>query len=201
MRKRSSIICGILVLAVVCSACAKEEIVYLDSVVTESEMTEAVTPDVVDEPAFCCVYVCGAVRKPGVYRLAVDARVCDAIEAAGGFEQEAAQESVNLAGHIRDEQQIWIPTAEEAEAGASPSYEDVQPERTAEGISSDGRVNLNTATKSELMSVPGIGEAKAESIIAYRTEHGSFSDIQDIMQITGIKEGIFEKIKDSITVN
>lgn len=196
MKKRSSMIYGILVLAVLCTACTREEPVYLDAVATESGETEAVTPDLIEEPAFCCVYVCGAVNTPGVYTVPEDARICDAIDAAGGFTEAAAEESVNLAEHIKDEQQIWIPTTQEVKEGTG-NLENT----TDTAAVSDDRVNLNTATKEELMRVPGIGAAKADSILAYRNEHGNFSDVKDIMQITGIKEGIFEKIKDSVTVN
>lgn len=199
-KKIISIVYWILVLAVGLSACAREETVYLEQMQEASEETEAVTPDESKEPAFCCVYVCGAVVNPGVYTLPADARICDALEAAGGFHETAAKEAVNLAEKIQDAEQICIPTVEELASGeaageASAGYE------SAPGIGSDGRVNLNTATKEELMTIPGIGSSKAESILAYRMEHGCFADVKDIMKIAGIKEGIFEKIKDSITVN
>lgn len=199
-KKIISIVYWILVLAVGLSACAREETVYLEQMQEASEETEAVTPDESKEPAFCCVYVCGAVVNPGVYTLPADARICDALEAAGGFHETAAKEAVNLAEKIQDAEQICIPTveelaSEEAAGEASAVYE------SAPGIGSDGRVNLNTATKEELMTIPGIGSSKAESILAYRMEHGCFADVKDIMKIAGIKEGIFEKIKDSITVN
>lgn len=197
-KKIISMIYGILVLAAGLSACAKEETVYLERTQKASEATEATTPDVSKEPAFCCVYVCGAVVNPGVYTLPSDARICDALEAAGGFTEEAAKEAVNLAELIRDAEQIRIPTAEEAES--------LQGDLAAEGGNvseggTDGRINLNTATREELMTIPGIGASKAESIVAYRMEQGDFADVRDIMKITGIKEGIFEKIKDRITVN
>ncbi len=193
-KKIISMFYGILVLAVGFSACAREETVYLEQIQEASEETEAVTPDESREPAFCCVYVCGAVVNPGVYTLPADARICDALKAAGGFDETAAKEAVNLAGRIQDAEQIRIPTVEEF-ASETAAYEN------ASGIGSGGRVNLNTATKEELMTVPGIGSSKAESILAYRMEHGCFADVRDIMKIAGIKEGIFEKIKDSITVN
>lgn len=195
-KKIISIIYGILVLAAGLSACTKEETVYLEQSQEASEATEATTPDVSKEPAFCCVYVCGAVVNPGVYTLPSDVRICDAIEAAGGFTKEAAKEAVNLAEPIRDAEQIRIPTIEEAE-----SCQEALADGTNQSVAKDGRINLNTATREELMTIPGIGESKAESIVAYRVEHGNFADVRDIMKITGIKEGIFEKIKDSITVN
>lgn len=199
-KKIISMVYMILVLAVGFSACAREETVYLEQAQKASEETEAVTPDESKEPAFCCVYVCGAVVSPGVYTLPADARICDALEAAGGFDETAAKEAVNLAEKIQDAEQIRIPTVEEVTSGAVAGEEAASYE-AAPGIGSDGRVNLNTATKEELMTVPGIGNSKAESILAYRMEHGCFADVRDIMKIAGIKEGIFEKIKDSITVN
>ena len=87
---------------------------------------------------------------------------------------------------------IWVPTVEEAAA-----LPEQQPESLAKD---DGKVNLNTATKEELQTLPGIGEAKAQSIVAWREEHGSFTQIEDIMKIEGIKEGVFSKIKDSVKV-
>lgn len=199
-KKIISMVYMILVLAVGFSACAREETVYLEQAQKASEETEAVTPDESKEPAFCCVYVCGAVVSPGVYTLPADARICDALEAAGGFDETAAKEAVNLAEKIQDAEQIRIPMVEEVTSGAVAGEEAASYE-AAPGIGSDGRVNLNTATKEELMTVPGIGNSKAESILAYRMEHGCFADVRDIMKIAGIKEGIFEKIKDSITVN
>lgn len=199
MRKKIiSMIYGILVLAVGLSACAKEETVYLERNEEALVATETTTPDVSKEPAFCCVYVCGAVAEPGVYTLPPDARICDALEAAGGFTEEAATDAVNLAEVIRDAEQIWFPTKEEAKSRQGDFA-------AGDGNSSlgetDGRIDLNTATREELMTIPGIGESKADSIMAYRMEHGDFADVREIMKIEGIKEGIFEKIKDRITVN
>ena len=87
---------------------------------------------------------------------------------------------------------VWVLTVEEAA---------VQKVQQSESRSEDdGKVNLNTATKEELQTLPGIGEAKALSILAWREEHGSFAQIEDIMKIEGIKEGVFSKIKDSVKV-
>lgn len=175
------------VLVVILTACTKDT-VYLNEV-TEVQMTETATPDDDTEPAFCCVYVCGAVQNPGVYELPKGARVGAAIEKAGGFTQNAAA-TYNLAEKVADEQMIQVLTVEE-----SSQMQTVKTE------SEDGRINLNTATAEQLMTLPGIGQSKADSIIAYRTENGSFQSIEDVMNITGIKEGVFVKIKDSITVN
>ena len=174
-------------LAVTLTACTKNN-VYLNQT-DEVQMTETTTPDDDKEPAFCCVYVCGAVCSPGMYELPIGSRVGDAIEKAGGFAENAAT-AYNLAEKVKDEQMIQVLTTEESSQ--------IQ---MGKGESEDGRIDLNTASAEQLMTLPGIGKSKAESIIAYRTEHGSFQSIEDLKNITGIKEGVFVKIKDSITVN
>lgn len=136
------------------------------------------------------VYICGQVKNPGVYEFTSDDRIVMAIKAAGGFTSKASKESVNQAEKMEDGQQIYIPSQKESKADMSSDME-----RTA-----SGKVNINTAGKEELMTLSGIGEAKASDIIAYRQEQGSFSKIEDLMKIGGIKEGVFNKIKDNITI-
>lgn len=141
------------------------------------------------------VYVCGEVVTPGVYRLKAGTRICDAVDAAGGFTEEAGREYWNLAEPLTDGQMIFFPTEEEAKereasagrAGALPQEE-------------DGRVNINTAGVAELTTIPGVGETRAQAIVAYRTEHGDFSQIEDIMNVSGIKNALFEKMKEYITI-
>lgn len=144
------------------------------------------------EPLF--VYVCGAVHAPGVYELPAGARVYEAIAAAGGVTGDAAAEYVNQARMIEDGERVYIPTESEAEQGTGLFSEETQ----AGG--SGTKVNINTAGLEELMTLTGIGESKASSIISYREVHGRFHSIEDLMQIEGIKEGVFNKIKDDITV-
>ena len=143
----------------------------------------------------CAVYVCGAVVTPGVYVLPGGSRICEAVAAAGGMQENAAYESLNQAEEIHDGQMIVVLTEEEMQ------NEQVQKDDTQKSDTADGRVDLNTATKTQLMTLPGIGEEKADSIIAYREKNGGFSSIEDIKKIEGIKEGVFSKIKDSIAVN
>lgn len=131
------------------------------------------------------VYVCGAVLEQGVYELPFGSRVYEAILMAGGFREDAATTVVNQAELLEDGVKLYIPTIAEA---------------VAEQAEEDGRVNLNSATKEELMTLPGVGESRAESIIQYREENGSFQAIEEIMQVSGIKEGLYEKIKELITV-
>lgn len=139
-----------------------------------------------------CVYVCGSVKKPGVYELLEDARIVSAIALAGGFTKDASREAVNQAEQVKDGQQIYVPTKKEAGKQKSGSSES--------GSAQDKRVNLNSASKEDLMTLSGIGEAKASDIISYREENGGFEKPEDIMKIRGIKQGIYSKIKDMITV-
>ncbi|MBQ6386853.1 MAG: helix-hairpin-helix domain-containing protein [Lachnospiraceae bacterium] len=143
------------------------------------------------------VYVCGAVRNPGVYELAPGARICEAVDAAGGFTGDADETSLNLAASLEDGAQITVLTKEERAAGLMPGPAAEAVSGTSGG---DGKVNLNTADKSELMTLCGIGEAKAEAIIRYREENGPFSSVEEIMQVGGIKDGLYEKVKDHIAV-
>ena len=141
------------------------------------------------------VYVCGAVESPGVYELRADARVFEAISSAGGITEEAAPDAVNQARVIVDGEQIYVPTVEEA-ASQTAGVGETTGTKGTENV----KVNINTAGKEELMTLTGIGEAKADDILKYREEHGSFGSIEELMQISGIKEGVFNKIKDDITI-
>lgn len=139
------------------------------------------------------VDVCGQVHAPGVYELSEGSRVFEAIERAGGATKKAALSSLNQAEKLSDGQQIYVPSVEEAQ-------KTVQAGEDASEEGQKSKINLNTATKEELMTLSGIGEAKAEAIIRYRSEHGDFQSIEDIKKIEGIKDGIFNKVKDQITV-
>ncbi len=140
----------------------------------------------------CAVYICGAVKNPGVYRFSGDARVCDAVDAAGGFRKKADRAAINQARILQDGEQITIPRKGK-DSGSKKK-------KTVGGDSGSGLININQADLAELMTLTGIGEAKAQLIIDYRTENGSFASIEDIMKISGIKEGIYNRIKDQITV-
>ena len=142
------------------------------------------------------VQVAGAVHKPGVYKLPEGSRVFQALELAGGVTADAQLKSLNQAAPVSDGEMIWVMTVEEA--AAQPVQMGETSGNGSEG--EDGKVNLNTATKEELMELPGIGAAKAASILAYREANGSFTKIEDLMKIEGIKEGVFSKIEDYVIV-
>lgn len=169
-----------------------------DKVMNENEKGPVETADVKKE---IFVHICGQIQKPGVYKLESDARIADAIKAAGGLTKKAAADFVNQAELLVDGIQIYIPSKKEMKEKQSIK-EGLQNSSYMcnENSESTGKVNLNLATKEELMSLPGIGEAKANSIITYREEHGNFQSIEDIKNISGIKEGVFNSISDYITV-
>ena len=166
------------------------------------------------QPEMIYVDVCGAVANPGVFQLAAGSRVFQAIEAAGGYLPEAVQNCVNRAGVLTDGQQLYILTQEEMErqgldpaemAGASDgqmngSAGTGQNTGIAAQAQQDNRININTADEAQLTTLTGIGATRAQAIIAYREENGPFAAIEDIMNVQGIKEGTFAKIKDEIVV-
>lgn len=155
-------------------------------------------------PAPVIVHISGAVAQPGVYTLTADSRVQDAIQAAGGVLPEADSALLNLAAPLQDGSQLVIPTkvptplpAVRTSAGKAGDPESpATPATTAFGA----LINLNTATKETLDTLPGIGPAIALRIIDYRTTNGPFMAIEDVQNVKGIGPAIFEKIKHSITV-
>ena len=166
------------------------------------------------QQAMIYVDVCGAVANPGVFQLAAGSRVFQAIEAAGGYLPEAAQTCVNRAGVLTDGQQLYILTQEEMERqGLDPAEMSGASDGQMNGsagtgqntgmtaqVQQDNRININIADEAQLTTLTGIGATRAQAIIAYREENGPFAAIEDIMNVQGIKEGTFAKIKDEIVV-
>ena len=166
------------------------------------------------QQAMIYVDVCGAVANPGVFQLAAGSRVFQAIEAAGGYLPEAALTCVNRAGVLTDGQQLYILTQEEMERqGLDPAEMSGASDGQMNGsagtgqntgmtaqVQQDNRININTADEAQLTTLTGIGATRAQAIIAYREENGPFAAIEDIMNVQGIKEGTFAKIKDEIVV-
>lgn len=146
------------------------------------------------------VYVCGAVKAPGVYELEQGSRVFEAILLAGGFCEDACREYVNQAQEVTDAMKIYIPTAAQVENGELGPGEGGWTQTGDAKAGGPSLVNINTADVETLKTLPGIGESRAEAIIDYRESSGSFEKIEDIMKVSGIKEGAFQKIKDKICV-
>lgn len=199
-----SVLLGTLV--VVClSACGNTTAQYLETPVEES-VIESQEPETASDKedaqssegtGSVYVYVCGQVKTPGVYSLPEGSRVYDAFTAAGGLTEVAAKDYWNQARLLVDGEMIYIPTLEEAKErqAGDMSTEPLNLE------ADDGKVNINTASKEELMTIPGIGEAKAASIVAYREKNGPFASLEELMQVEGIKDGVFSKMKDYIKIN
>lgn len=166
---------------------------------TESARTESETGYQVGENApTICVHVCGAVMQPGVVEVQSGSRAWDALEAAGGFSPDADSEYVNLASSVEDGQQLYFPTAEEAERWRA----DMTVLRSGQILvgNASGLININTADEALLCTLPGIGQAKAQAIIAYRKQKGLFERPEDIMKVAGIKQSAFDKISTQIVV-
>ena len=152
------VMCGMIFL---CIGCGNTSEVYFEDIADEEEpYTKQVisTEDTeIKQTEECYVYVCGAVKEPGVYALPMGSRIFEAVEMAGGLTDFACAESINQAEAVADGQMIKVLTYAEAEAQEAEAAE-----------KSDGKVNINQAGAEELMTLPGIGESKANSILAYR---------------------------------
>jgi len=172
----------------------------------EDSGKETETPETLDNepPENVVVYVCGAVVNPGVYELSEGSRIDDALAAAGGFSEDADRTYVNLAARLSDGSKLQIPTisetSDEALAKEIESFDTGDNGYKSGASDGSGLININTASQTELATLPGIGEGIAGKIIKYRDENGSFKSIEDIMKVSGIKDKLFSKIKDQITV-
>jgi competence protein ComEA len=154
-------------------------------------VSASASPSIGAAPANTIVVdVVGAVRKPGVYDFPQGARVIDAVRAAGGFALGAESQAINLARPLVDGEQVVVPKKGEAPAGvAGPSTQQ-----------SGGKVNINSATESDFENLPGIGPVLAQKIVDYRSQHGPFRSIQDLMKVTGIGQKKFDSLQAYITV-
>ena len=150
--------------------------------VPEAEAAKAV-------PQTVYVYVCGAVRDPGVVEVPEGSRAEEALRLAGGMTEEADPFYVNLAETVTDGQKLYFPTAEEAE----------DMEAAVKAVE-EGLVNINTASAEELCTLPGIGASRAADIVRYREKNGAFQTKEDIMKVSGIKQNAYDKLCDKITV-
>jgi competence protein ComEA len=147
------------------------------------------TPASTPTPQPLRVYVSGAVHRPDVYTLPPESIVKDALVAAGGATDEADLDRINLALPVADGQHIYVPRMGE-ENPPVPSPSAASP--------SDGKININTADSAALEALPGIGPVTAQRIIDHRLANGPFTQIEEIMDVSGIGPATFEKIKDLI---
>lgn len=138
------------------------------------------------------VYVCGCVANPGVYGSFEDMRIYQAIDMAGGMTAEADHNYLNMAEFLKDGQKIYVPSMSE-----NLSVMTVMNGNSGSGGS---MLNINTAGRDQLMTLPGIGESRADDIISYRSSNGLFKSIEDIKNVSGIKEAAFARIRELIVV-
>lgn len=168
------------VIGIVRGASAPVETVTID---------EAAAPDASPSTSLY-VHVSGAVAQPGLYVLRSDARVVDAIAAAGGFAADAEESGINLARTLADGEQLVVPVVGEVPSAAADTG----------AAAGDGRVNLNTADESELDTLPRIGPAIAQRIIEWRDQHGRFTSVDDLLAVPGIGEKMLTALRDLVTV-
>ncbi len=170
--------------------------VHEDSAVEEVYNAEAENAEADAEepsPAVIKVYICGCVVNPGVYELPEGSRICDGLDAAGGFSEGADESRINLACYLRDGDMVYFSRiGEEMPEGAAGVPDP--------GNTSNGLVNINLANAEQLCTLPGIGASKAASVIKYREENGAFTDTSQIMNVSGIGENLYNNIKDLICV-
>ena len=157
-----------------------------------STSTPSPPPEATPTPSPVRVYVSGAVHSPDVYTLAADSIVKDALQAAGGPTDDADLDRINLALPVADGQHVYIPHLDEENP----------PVRLPSNLPAvGGKVNVNTAEAAELESLPGIGPVSAQRILDYRQAHGPFTQIEDIMDVSGIGPATFEGMRDLITTD
>lgn len=142
-----------------------------------------------------CVDVKGAVSRPGVYYLPKDARVKEAIDAAGGIKAEADMKQVNLAKQLQDQQVVYVPLPGEQLPGGSMGTASL-----AESGGSKEKINLNSASKADLQKIDGVGDKKADKILEYRQQHGQFKSVDELKNINGFGEKTVAKMKDQLSV-
>ncbi|HET7628393.1 MAG TPA: ComEA family DNA-binding protein [Bacillales bacterium] len=141
-------------------------------------------------PMAVVIDVKGAVVTPGVYEMKEGERVIDVIREAGGFRKEADRKRINLAERLKDQMVVYVP--EKGEKGAQAEFMPSQ---------DDGKVNVNSASVSDLEKLPGVGEVTAEAIVAFRKQHGPFKQLSDLLAVKGIGEKTLDTLREKIALH
>lgn len=173
---------------------------------TNEESKQESSKDEIEETVYIMVHITGNIKNPGLVKLKEGSRIADAIESAGGTTSLADLSQINLAYILEDGQKIYIPSFEDTPTSSeyitTDPGENVLEEDSLSTFSSSVStpVNINTASQTQLETIPGIGPSTALKIISYRKENGPFQSVEDIKNVKGIGDSKFEEIKDSICV-
>ena len=192
MKRIFCLACCSLFLCVGCGKTSYFQSTELVETATDTEKTESVVEELVPETIY--VQVAGAVLNPDVYQLPIGSRVYAALDAAGGLLDSADVSDINQAQILEDGEKLYVYTVEETIA-----LKEEQAIKSQESFD-DGLININTASAAELRTLPGIGETKANQIVSFREANGKFSSIEDIKNVSGIGEGIFNQINMLIKI-
>lgn len=206
----------------------EDDSIILDNTLSEVSDDVNTTTLITDNKIF--IDIKGAVKKPGVYELSSEDKVIDAINKAGGLKSNADTSNINLSKKLTNEMVVYIFNKNELKTTTKNATSStiittkksttsttkisdntchcetieinncINKEDNTSSNEDDSKININTATKDELMTLNGIGDAKATAIIEYREKNGLFSSIEDIINVTGISETMYDKIKDNIKV-
>lgn len=186
--------------------------------ISENKVEENIDKNENEIPEYIYVDVKGEVANPGVYKLNIGSRVIDAVKESGGVTKKANTRFINLSKLLNDGDVIVVYSTEEIENAKKENivyietpcvceevkndacYKDVDEESDNNSQTTNTKININTATLEELKTLSGIGDAKANAIIEYRTKNGNFKSIEDLINVSGISESLFSKIKENITV-
>ena len=168
-----------------------------DAAPTDSPAAQDVTE--VQELTMVMVHIVGAVRYPGVFEVPYGSRINYVLQLAGGYSEDANQGQVNLSAFVEDAMQIRIPAiGEELPEIISPGQPDQQ---AGAGVTSDGLVNINLASLTELQTLPGIGPVIAQNIIDFREVNNGFRTIEELQNVSRIGPVIFENMRDRVTID
>ena len=184
-------------------AISYEDLISKNNFIIDSSNTEIYSnnlTNVVSQSNSIVVYICGAVKNTKVVTLKENSRICDAIDAVGGLTNDADLTNINLAYPLEDGEKIYIPKKGELLEEEHILSSTPQSYSTYFNTSSNKKININSATQTELETLPGIGPSTALKILEHKKNNGNFSSIEDIKDIPGIGESKYESIKDYIKV-
>ncbi|HFC9130445.1 TPA: helix-hairpin-helix domain-containing protein [Enterococcus faecium] len=178
---------------------AAKEILSPFSSSEENQLPEGNTVEEDVRPKVMYTDIKGSVKEPGIYSFSSEERVYDVLKRAGGLLEEADSDRINFSAKIEDQQVLYIPAVgEEPPEHLNQSASPEGKQSTAD--TEPSKININTASPSELQQIPGIGSVKAQEIIRFREENGSFQKVEDLQEISGIGEKTVEKLKNFVTI-